>query len=72
MRAPLRSTARPSAHSPGGCSRKSYVTAATAFLLKETPERRAELLNMLDQEWRRDFDQEIERQTAEAEDGRHG
>jgi hypothetical protein len=48
------------------CTPESYLRAATRYLLKETPEQRAELLGRLDAKWRGAFDQEIKRQEAEA------
>jgi hypothetical protein len=52
------------------CSHEDYVRATVTALLKETPERQAELLALLTDKdwpgWRRNFDAEIARQTGAA------
>jgi hypothetical protein len=42
--------------------RTIYLQSLTHYLLRQTPEQRAEILDSLEPKWRRAFDQEIERQ----------
>ena len=51
---------------PSGCSREGYIRSCVEYLLKDTPQRRAELLATLGPEWCRDFDAEIKRRSEKS------
>lgn len=54
---------------PSNCSREKYIRAAVSYLLKETPERQAELLATLTDKdwpgWRKEMEAEMARQLME-------